>query len=76
MQSTSVGDPGGDAGADDFPIVITTMPAKARHYKIAFGGFIVLVVVVAPTPRSRPECPSTLYITMVGFSAGDLPNSN
>jgi PAS domain S-box-containing protein len=34
-------------GGDDFPVVITTTPANARHYKIASGGFIVLVVVLA-----------------------------
>jgi two-component sensor histidine kinase len=45
MQNTSVDESPADAGADDFPIVITTMPAKARHYKIAFGGFIILMVV-------------------------------
>ena len=28
MQNTSVGDPGGDAGAHDFPIVIATNAAK------------------------------------------------
>ena len=32
---------------DDFPVVITSMPATARHYKIAYGGFIVLLVLVA-----------------------------
>jgi two-component sensor histidine kinase len=43
MQNISMDSP--PPGADDFPIVITTMPAKARHYKIAFGGFIILMVV-------------------------------
>src|SRR5215470_14552268 len=32
---------------DDFPVVITTMPANARHYRIANGGFIILVVLIA-----------------------------
>src|SRR5262245_48288086 len=37
-----------NAGAsDDFPIVTTTMPATARHYKIAYGGFIILLVLLA-----------------------------
>src|SRR5215813_847861 len=37
-----------DAGPrDDFPVVITTMPANARHSKIASGGFIILVALVA-----------------------------
>ena len=45
MQNTSVGTVG--AGADDFPIVITTMPATARQHQIAFRGFAICVVVVA-----------------------------
>src|SRR5215470_13627892 len=32
---------------DDFPVAITTMPANARHTRIASGGFIILVVLVA-----------------------------
>src|SRR6516164_10746029 len=44
---TSVGNPGAGAGADDFPIVITALPASARQHKIAFRGFAILVVVVA-----------------------------
>jgi hypothetical protein len=44
MQNT-IGDPGG--GADNFPIVITTLPAISRQHKIAFRGFGILVVVVA-----------------------------
>src|SRR5262249_1054775 len=32
---------------DDFPIVITALPATARGYKIASGGFILLVVALA-----------------------------
>jgi len=44
---TSVGNLGAGASADDFPIVITAMPANARQYKIAFRGFAILVVVVA-----------------------------
>ena len=47
MPNTFVDESPADAGADDFPIVITTMPANARHYKIAFGGFIILMVVIA-----------------------------
>ncbi len=35
------------ADADDFPIVITTLPSSARHYKIAYTGFVFLVVVIA-----------------------------
>jgi two-component sensor histidine kinase/PAS domain-containing protein len=41
-----------ELGADsrrDLPIVIATMPATARQRKIAFGAFIVLVVIVAIT---------------------------
>ena len=44
---TSVGNLGAGASADDFPIVITAMPANARQYKIAFRCFAILVVVVA-----------------------------
>jgi len=47
MQKTFTGDLDAGAGADDFPIVITAMPANARHHKIAFRGFAILVVVVA-----------------------------
>ena len=46
MQKTSVGNRVG-SDADDFPIVITTMPANARQHRIAFRGFAILVVVVA-----------------------------
>ena len=42
---TSTGNLG--VGADDFPIVISTMPANAGQHKIAFRGFAILVVVVA-----------------------------
>ena len=47
MQDTSVDNPAPGAGADDFPIVITTMPATARQHQIAFRGFAICVVVVA-----------------------------
>jgi two-component sensor histidine kinase len=47
MQNASVGNPSAGAGADDFPIVITTLPSSAPHYKIAFSGFIILLVVIA-----------------------------
>ena len=46
MQKSSIGDLGADT-RDDFPVVITTMPASARHSKIASGGFIILVAIVA-----------------------------
>src|SRR5215510_920366 len=46
MQKSSIGDP--SAGTrDDFPVVITTMPASPRHSKIAFVGFIIFVALVA-----------------------------
>src|SRR5262245_52457337 len=46
MQKSSIGDL--SAGThDDFPVVITTMPASARHSKIASGGFIIFVALVA-----------------------------
>jgi hypothetical protein len=46
MRKNSIGDL--SAGTrDDFPVVITTMPANARHSKIAFGGFVILVAIVA-----------------------------
>jgi PAS domain S-box-containing protein len=46
MQKSSVGDL--SAGTrDDFPIVTTTMPATAGHYKIVYRGFIILLVLVA-----------------------------
>ena len=47
MQKTSVGNLGVDAGADDLPIVTTSMPADARQHRIAFRGFAILVVAVA-----------------------------
>ena len=46
QQKSSIGDLSAGTG-DDFPVVTTTMPATARHYKIAYGGFIVLLVLVA-----------------------------
>jgi PAS domain S-box-containing protein len=46
MQKSSVGDLSAGTG-DDFPVVTTTMPATAGHYKIAYGGFIILLVLVA-----------------------------
>src|SRR5262245_8047848 len=46
MQTSSIDDL--SAGTrDDFPVVITTMPANARHYQIASGGFVILVALVA-----------------------------
>ena len=39
MQDASVDSPGAGTGADDFPIVITAMPANARQHKIAVRGF-------------------------------------
>jgi two-component sensor histidine kinase len=46
-QKTSVGNLETGAGADEFPVVIATMPANARQRKTAFRGFALLVVVVA-----------------------------
>jgi PAS domain S-box-containing protein len=46
MQKTSIGDL--SAGTrDEFPVVTTTMPANAGHYKIVSGGFIILVALIA-----------------------------
>jgi PAS domain S-box-containing protein len=46
MRKSSIGDL--SAGTrDDFPVVTTTMPATAGHYKIAYGGFIILLVLIA-----------------------------
>jgi PAS domain S-box-containing protein len=46
MQKSSIGDLN-TGTRDDFPVVITTMPATAGHYKIAYGGFIILLVLIA-----------------------------
>ncbi len=46
MQKSSIGDLSAGTG-DDFPVVTTTMPATAGHYKIAYGGFIILLVLIA-----------------------------
>src|SRR5215510_16027714 len=46
MQKSSISDLSADTG-DDFPVATTTMPATAGHYKIAYGGFIILLVLVA-----------------------------
>jgi two-component sensor histidine kinase len=46
MQDTSVENSALGAGADDFPIVISTMPATSGQHKIAFSGFAIFVVVV------------------------------
>jgi PAS domain S-box-containing protein len=46
MQKSSIGDL--SAGScDAFPVVTTTMAATAGHYKIAYGGFIILLVLIA-----------------------------
>jgi PAS domain S-box-containing protein len=42
----NVGDLSAGTG-DDFPVVTTTMPASAGHYKIVYGGFIILLALVA-----------------------------
>jgi PAS domain S-box-containing protein len=46
MQKSSIGDRSAGTG-DDFPVVTTTMPATAGHYKIAYIGFIILLVLIA-----------------------------
>ena len=46
MQDTSVENSALGAGADDYPIVISTMPATSGQHKIAFSGFAIFVVVV------------------------------
>ncbi len=46
MQKSSVDDLSADS-RDDFPVVTTTMPATAGHYRIAYGGFIILLVLIA-----------------------------
>jgi PAS domain S-box-containing protein len=46
MRKSSISDLSADTG-DDFPVATTTMPATAGHYKIAYGGFIILLVLVA-----------------------------
>jgi PAS domain S-box-containing protein len=46
MQKSSIGDLSAGTG-DDFPTVTTTMPATAGHYKITYGGFIILLVLIA-----------------------------
>ncbi len=47
MLDASAGIPGTGTDSDDFPIVITTLPSSARHYKIAYSGFIILVAFIA-----------------------------
>src|SRR5215475_11041209 len=46
MQKSSIDDLSASTG-DHFPVVTTDMPANARHYKIVYGGFIILLVLVA-----------------------------
>src|SRR5215470_8023749 len=46
MQKSSIGDLGADT-SDNFPIATTTMPATAGHYNIAYGSFIILLVLIA-----------------------------
>jgi len=46
MQDTSVENSALGAGADDFPIVISTMPATPGQHKVAFRGFAIFVVVI------------------------------
>jgi two-component sensor histidine kinase len=46
MQKSSIGDLSAGTG-DDFPVATTTMPATTGHYKIAYGGSIILLVLIA-----------------------------
>jgi hypothetical protein len=47
MPSSSIDIAPAAAGADDFPVVITSMPANPRQHKIAFRGFAISVVAIA-----------------------------
>src|SRR5215469_4921780 len=47
MQKTFTGNVDAGAGADDFPIAISTAPANARQQKTAFRSFAILVVALA-----------------------------
>ena len=60
MQHISVGSPG--VGADNFPIVITALPASSRQQQIGVSGFAVsMVVVVIVTPYIvQPSDPGQL----------------
>jgi PAS domain S-box-containing protein len=66
----------GAGSRDDFPVVITSMPANARHYKIAYGGVIILVAVATivmpfaniPLPRVNAFTP----VIQTVFCGADL----
>jgi hypothetical protein len=60
----------------DFPIVITTMPANARHHKIATGGLIIVVAVIAtimPFAAIRlPRVDAFIPVIQTLMCVGDL----
>jgi two-component sensor histidine kinase len=64
--NTSVGNPLAGPGADDFPIVITTMPASARQHKIAVRGFAFsMVVIVLVTFANIPLAPIDAFVPVI-----------
>jgi two-component sensor histidine kinase len=66
MRDTSVDNPPAGVGADDFPIVITTLPANARQHKIAFRGFAFSMVVVAlVTFANIPLSPIDAFVPLI-----------
>ncbi len=61
MQRTSVGSSG--VGSDNFPIVITALPASSRQREIAVFGFAVsMVVVVIVTFANIPLTPVAAFV--------------
>jgi signal transduction histidine kinase len=75
LQKTSfIGEP--DVGSrDDFPIVITAMPANARQRKIAFGAFIFIVVIaVANAPFAHIQLGHVHYFVPVVQTAMCIAN--
>jgi two-component sensor histidine kinase len=64
MQHISVGSPG--VGSDNFPIVITALPASSRQLEIAVRGFAVsMVVVVIVTLTNIPLTPIAAFLSVI-----------
>jgi two-component sensor histidine kinase len=66
MRNTFVDNPPSGAGADDFPILITDLPASSRQQEIAFRGFGVSMVIVAiVTFANMPLAPIDAFVPVI-----------
>src|SRR5690242_13710227 len=75
MRDNSVDNSALGARTDDFPIVISTLPAAPGQHKIAFRGFAIFVVVItivalANIPTGRVE--ALLPVVQIVMCVTDL----